>query len=177
MTDIASNVERIIDKLDGMTTEVVPKTYGTDIASKVEHIAKQLDYVQSGGGSGGESGGESGDGGDIFKITFRLSNNDSAITADKTFEEIMQSTNENTKFEAVLIPSSYPEQTYGCSVKLVFDGYQIGYYSGGSATPGFVFHAIIWSWSPNQGTGVNTFRQCLIVYNPFEVRFKITEAI
>lgn len=54
MTDIASNVERIIDKLDGMTTEIVPKTYGTDIASKVDHIAKQLDYVQAGGGSGGE---------------------------------------------------------------------------------------------------------------------------
>lgn len=52
MTDISSNVERIIEKLDGMTTEVVPKSYGTDIASKVDHIAKQLDYVQAGSGSG-----------------------------------------------------------------------------------------------------------------------------
>lgn len=51
MTDIASNLDKVIEKLDGMTSEVVPKTYGTDIASKVDHIAKQLDYVQADGES------------------------------------------------------------------------------------------------------------------------------
>ena len=54
MTDIASNLDKVIEKLDGMTSEVVVKNYGMDIASKVDHIAKQLDYVQAGGGSGGE---------------------------------------------------------------------------------------------------------------------------
>lgn len=55
MTDIASNLDKVIEKLDGMTSEVVTKNYGMDIASKVDHIAKQLDYVQAGGGSGGGS--------------------------------------------------------------------------------------------------------------------------
>ena len=55
MTDIASNLDKVIEKLDGMTSEVVAKNYGMDIASKVDHIAKQLDYVQAGGGSGGET--------------------------------------------------------------------------------------------------------------------------
>lgn len=53
MTDISSNLEKIITKLDGMTSEVVEKQYGTDIASRVEHISKQLDFVEGGGSTGG----------------------------------------------------------------------------------------------------------------------------
>lgn len=53
MTDISSNLEKVIAKLDGMTSEVVEKQYGTDIASRVEHISKQLDFVEGGGSTGG----------------------------------------------------------------------------------------------------------------------------
>lgn len=53
MTDISSNLEKIITKLDGMTSEVVEKQYGTDIASRVEHISKQLDFVEGSGSAGG----------------------------------------------------------------------------------------------------------------------------
>lgn len=76
MTDIASNLDKVIEKLDGMTSEVLAKNYGMDIASKVDHIAKQLDYVQAGGGSGGG----------VTIFSFNAYNN----TSEKTREEVLQ---------------------------------------------------------------------------------------
>ena len=51
MTDIVSNLEKVISELDERTSEVVHKDYGTDIASMVDHIGRQIDKIPSGGGS------------------------------------------------------------------------------------------------------------------------------
>ena len=49
MSSISSSLDNVISKLDSMTSEIVPKDYGEDIASKIDHVSKQLDYVTSGG--------------------------------------------------------------------------------------------------------------------------------
>ena len=51
MSDIVSNLERVISELDERTSVAVPKDYGTDIASMVDHIRRQIDKIPSGGGS------------------------------------------------------------------------------------------------------------------------------
>ena len=56
----------------------------TDIASKVEHISKQLDYVQSGGSSG------SGDSSSYVMFVNAVLNDDNEYTTDKPFNEISE---------------------------------------------------------------------------------------
>lgn len=57
MSNISDKLDNVIEKLDGMTSQTVEKDLDMTIASKIDHISKQLDYV-SGGGSGGSSDGE-----------------------------------------------------------------------------------------------------------------------
>lgn len=93
MTDISSNLDRVIEKLDGMTSEVVAKNYGMDIASKIEHISKQLDYVQSGDSGGGSSGNDDSGNSSNTRMVIHvpISSVNSArgvFDSDKTFYEI-----------------------------------------------------------------------------------------
>ena len=57
MSNISDKLDNVIEKLDGMTSETVEKDFDMTIASKIDHISKQLDYI-SGGGSGGSGDGE-----------------------------------------------------------------------------------------------------------------------
>lgn len=82
MANIAEKLEGVIDKLDTMSSSPIPRTYGLDIASRVEHIAKQLDYVQAGGGSGGEKV--------IVNAAFGWDQNEQKYqNIDATYEEIL----------------------------------------------------------------------------------------
>lgn len=57
MSNISDKLDTVIEKLDGMISETVEKDLDMTIASKIDHISKQLDHV-SGGGSGGSGDGE-----------------------------------------------------------------------------------------------------------------------
>lgn len=86
MSDIVSNLERVISELDERTSSLVPKDYGTDIASMVDHIRRQIDKIPSGGSGGGSNLGykvikinRSVDGGDIAYSLNNLSDWDEIV--------------------------------------------------------------------------------------------------
>lgn len=47
MSNISDELDNVIEKLDGMTSETVEKDFDMTIASKIDHISKQLEFVNS----------------------------------------------------------------------------------------------------------------------------------
>ena len=78
--NIAEKLQDIITTLDAKTTEKVESEYGLDIASRVEHISKQIEKLPDGGGS---SGGGSG----VFPFNALWMAGTDSITLDHTYAE------------------------------------------------------------------------------------------
>ena len=78
--NIAEKLQDIITILDTKTTEKVESEYGLDIASRVEHISKQIEKLPDGGGS---SGGGSG----VFPFTALWMAGTDSITTNHTYAE------------------------------------------------------------------------------------------
>lgn len=100
MPNISDRLDAVIEKLDGMTSETVEKNLDTTIASKVDHISKQLDYISS-GGSGEASNG-------VMTIMTELDHTESATDyyeMDKTFEEIYDFANNGGYVQLCFTPS------------------------------------------------------------------------
>lgn len=57
-TSISDRLNGVIESLDKKTESKVKAEYGEDIASKVEHISKQIENLPEGGEGGGSSGGD-----------------------------------------------------------------------------------------------------------------------
>ena len=112
-----------------MTSETVEKNLDTTIASKVDHISKQLDYI-SGDGSGG-----SGDSGMVVPVytvnPINVENGEYTVTCDMSYEEVIAAVREKKCSHCYVMNKSIPINAY-TSLKLTYITDEEGYDSGNS---------------------------------------------